>query len=236
MMFGMTLTEIFVANVRRIMSEKSPPWTQMRLADAMGVKPPTITTMLKGNVWPSNDRIESVATALGVTPAELLSDSSATPLPTRPPLHPLDLSKIEPKPILGVAGAGPGRAEIAPGEMVDVRREFRGANGYVVVHGDSMVRDGILDGDRLTVLPREIQDGDRVVAWIAKQEGLVIKILRVDEEGNRVLVGRGNDAAKPMRLREDRGDHVYGAYAGLIRTEGTTAPPAEKAAKGKRKK
>ena len=68
----MTLTELFVANVRRLMRVRDPAWTQAKLAEVLGMKPSNVTTLLKGSTWPSQDRLQRVADALGVKPYELL--------------------------------------------------------------------------------------------------------------------------------------------------------------------
>lgn len=64
-------TAAIVAKIKKILVETGV--SQTKLAERMGVKPPTVTNMLKGNPIKS-DSLGKIADALGISPCELLCE------------------------------------------------------------------------------------------------------------------------------------------------------------------
>lgn len=91
-------------------------------------------------------------------------------------LHGQD-SKVLPIPFLGRVAAGSPIERIHEGEFIDVPVNFMKSPGdyfALKVEGDSMIDEGIFDGDFLVVLSQKnAKDGDLVVAGI--EEGATVK-------------------------------------------------------------
>jgi repressor LexA len=85
------------------------------------------------------------------------------------------------------------------------------------VRGDSMVDDGIRDGDYVVVSKRSTaQNGQTVVALIRGEATLK----RYYAEGARVRLQPANSAMKPLTI-DSRDVTVQGVVTGLIRTYST---------------
>lgn len=86
-------------------------------------------------------------------------------------------SKVLPIPFLGRVAAGAPLERIHEGEFIDVPVNFMKSPGdyfALKVEGDSMIDEGIFDGDFLVVLSQKnAKDGDLVVAGI--EEGATVK-------------------------------------------------------------
>ena len=98
-----------------------------------------------------------------------------------------------------------------------VSPEMLGAgNHYALeVHGDSMIDEGILDGD--TVLIKETstaRNGDIVVAFIIEEEEATLK--KIYKSGNEIELVAANPAYEPRKFTSDK-VQVQGQLIGLVR-------------------
>lgn len=98
-----------------------------------------------------------------------------------------------------------------------VSPEMLGAgNHYALeVHGDSMIDEGILDGD--TVLIKETstaRNGDIVVAFIIEEEEATLK--KIYKSGNEIELVAANPAYEPRKFTSDK-VQVQGQLVGLVR-------------------
>ena len=121
-------------------------------------------------------------------------------------------------PILGYAPAGtPWYAEenIEGYFKVDQSDMPRGEKFALHVKGDSMVEDGIRDGDMIVVLQQsDANNGDTVVAMV---DGAVT-VKRFYREKNRIRLQPANASLKPMFYDESSGDfRVLGKVIALHR-------------------
>ncbi len=91
-----------------------------------------------------------------------------------------------------------------------------GGNHYALeVHGDSMIDEGILDGD--TVLIKETstaRNGDIVVAFIVEEEEATLK--KIYKSGNEIELVAANPAYEPRKFTSDK-VQVQGQLVGLVR-------------------
>lgn len=90
-----------------------------------------------------------------------------------------------------------------------------GSHYALEVHGDSMIDEGILDGD--TVLIRETssaQNGDIVVAFIIEEEEATLK--KLYKKGSTVELVAANPAYEPRQFPSDQVE-VQGQLVGLVR-------------------
>ena len=89
-------------------------------------------------------------------------------------------------------------------------------NHYALeVHGDSMIDEGILDGD--TVLIKETstaRNGDIVVAFIIEEEEATLK--KIYKSGNEIELVAANPAYEPRKFTSDK-VQVQGQLIGLVR-------------------
>lgn len=110
-----------------------------------------------------------------------------------------DAARAVSVPLLGRVAAGrPIEAIETPSERIAVPEEFlRGKNTYVLrVVGNSMIEDGILDGDYVVVEERATaNDGETVVATV-NGEATVKRFYR--EKGDKFRLQPANQAMKPI--------------------------------------
>jgi hypothetical protein len=104
-------------------------------------------------------------------------------------------------PLLGAVAAGSPIEAIEHPETVEVPREFVGKKEtYVLrVEGDSMIEDGIHDGDLIVVERRPTaQTGETVVALIDDGEATVKRFYREGKDKNPAPTGQQRDEADDL--------------------------------------
>ncbi|MGE0080641.1 MAG: transcriptional repressor LexA [Thiohalomonadaceae bacterium] len=119
-------------------------------------------------------------------------------------------------PLLGTIAAGRPIEAVAQPEHIEVPPLLRSrAPCYVLrVRGDSMVDEGILDGDYVIIEAREqARDGEIVVALVDGQEATLKRLQRHSGE---VLLHPANAAMEPMRYAPER-VKIQGVLVGQMR-------------------
>lgn len=119
-------------------------------------------------------------------------------------------------PLLGEVAAGLPIEAIENPETVEVPRDFVGRKESFVlrVRGESMIDDGIRDGDLIIVESRKsAQPGDTVVALI---DGSDATVKRFYPEGPIVRLDPANATMKPMRFPAEQ-VQLQGVVIGLMR-------------------
>ncbi|MBS3958888.1 MAG: transcriptional repressor LexA [Xanthomonadaceae bacterium] len=120
-------------------------------------------------------------------------------------------------PLLGRVAAG---APIDPqaaeeGRMLLDRALFFPRPDYLLrVQGDSMVEDGIFDGDLIAVRRSPVADNHQIV--VARLDG-AITVKRLRRTGDRVLLLPRNPAHAPIEVPADADFAIEGLYCGLVR-------------------
>jgi repressor LexA len=125
--------------------------------------------------------------------------------------------------LLGAVAAGHPIEPFPEEETIEVPSSLLGKGEHFVlrVRGDSMIEDGIRDGDYVVVARRaSAQNGQTVVALIRGEATLK----RYYAEGSRVRLQPANAAMKPLTV-EARDVVLQGVVTGLIR-DYSAAPPA----------
>jgi repressor LexA len=120
-------------------------------------------------------------------------------------------------PLLGRIAAGRPIEAIADDARMDVPANLRTRDDcYVLqVRGDSMIEDGILDGDWIVVEPRDsASNGQVVVALVDGSEATVKRLLQ--RPGEVVLIP-ANGSMAPMHLAPDRVS-IQGVVVGQMRS------------------
>ncbi len=119
-------------------------------------------------------------------------------------------------PLLGVVAAGAPIESIPDEERISVPADFlRGGEHYVLrVRGDSMIDDGVHDGDLVVVRAAErAADGDMVVALVGGE----VTLKRAFQEGpSNVRLQPANPALPPLVVPVEE-VHVQGVVEALLR-------------------
>ena len=118
-------------------------------------------------------------------------------------------------PLLGLVAAGRPIEPFPHEESIEVPSSMLGKGEHFVlrVRGESMIEDGILDGDYVVVARREkAESGQTVVALIRGEATLK----RYYSEGARVRLQPANAAMKPLTV-DARDVTIQGVVTGLIR-------------------
>lgn len=120
-------------------------------------------------------------------------------------------------PVLGRVAAGSpigADAALADTLTLDVRL-FSAAPDYLLrVQGDSMIEDGILDGDLVAVQrAADARDGQTVVARIDGE----LTIKRLQRSARRLRLLPRNPAHAPIEVQRGQDFAIEGVYCGLVR-------------------
>jgi repressor LexA len=121
-------------------------------------------------------------------------------------------------PILGRVAAGqPILAEESYDGSLELRDLFGDPNGMFAlrVRGDSMIDEGILEGDYVIVRKQDRADAGQVVVALVDDEATV-KYYR--PRGNRVELEPANARYKPIVVRPDQSFGILGVVKGVVRT------------------
>lgn len=124
-------------------------------------------------------------------------------------------------PLLGVVAAGQPIEAVLNYQTVCITRDMlgRGRTYALRVRGDSMLDEGILDGDIIICLAAETaEDGQTVVALIDGSEATVKKFYR---ERGAVRLEPANPRYKPLRIKPPHRVQIQGTLVGVIRRYGS---------------
>jgi len=120
-------------------------------------------------------------------------------------------------PFLGTIAAGRPIQAVPQPETMQVPDELLGNRPcYVLqVHGDSMIEEGILDGDYVVIEQRDsARNGEIVVALVANEE---VTLKRIEQKPGRVILHPANASMKPMTYSPDE-MQIQGVLKGLLRS------------------
>jgi repressor LexA len=118
-------------------------------------------------------------------------------------------------PLLGSVAAGSPIEELAHHESVDVPESLlgRGENFALRVKGNSMIEDGIHDGDTVIVKKQSQALNGQTIVALMKNEAT---IKRFYQKGDRIVLQPANSQMKPIQI--EGGDFtIVGVVIGLIR-------------------
>jgi repressor LexA len=122
-------------------------------------------------------------------------------------------------PVLGRVAAG---APIGPDIdlhdtfTLDSRTFLRVPDYLLRVKGDSMIEDGIFDGDLVGILQSaEARDGQIIVARLDGE----VTIKRLERAENQLRLLPRNPAYQPIVVRPDQDFAIEGVFCGLVRRE-----------------
>lgn len=126
-----------------------------------------------------------------------------------------------PVPLLGVIAAGEPIEAISNPEEIEVPSALAGGSGcYALrVNGDSMIGEGIFDGDYVVVEEKPVPDnGDTVVALLDGANVTLKKFYKERKGGKkRIRLQPANPEMEPIILGEDDTIEIQGRVRGLVR-------------------
>ncbi|MBI3495242.1 transcriptional repressor LexA [Candidatus Berkelbacteria bacterium] len=116
-------------------------------------------------------------------------------------------------PLLGTIAAGFPIEAIRTPETIDIPADMRTPDVFALkVHGDSMVNDGILDGDYVIIEPTEQPKNGDIVVSLLDQDAVTLKRFYLEHDHVRLEPANGN--YNPIRVKKVT---IQGKVKGLIR-------------------
>lgn len=124
-------------------------------------------------------------------------------------------AEIRELPFLGYIAAGQPLDVVASSETITVPQVLtsRGENYVLKVRGDSMIDDGIHDGDFVIITRRELAENGQMVVANVRGE---VTLKRFYREGGRVRLQPANERMTPILVKADE-VMVQGIVVGLMR-------------------
>jgi repressor LexA len=118
-------------------------------------------------------------------------------------------------PLVGIVSAGKPIEAIETRDTVAVPPTMAHEGNFVLrVEGQSMVEDGILDGDYVVVRKQEYAERGQTVVAIMGNEATVKRFHR---KGNHIELHPANAAMEPIIVRNDETFRIEGVVVGVIR-------------------
>jgi len=172
-----------------------------QLAGRVGIHFSHLSKIENGKDTIGRDSLAKIAEELGVDPDLLLGESGHQTVPFR---------------ILGSVAAGVPIEAIENVETFDLSKIFDPHGHFLLrVKGDSMILDGINDGDMAIVRHTTVaRNGDTVVAVIDGEATLK----RFKKQGRNVILIPANERLKETVYPASRVE-IRGVFVGLIRTK-----------------
>jgi len=123
--------------------------------------------------------------------------------------------EIRELPFLGYIAAGQPLDVVASNETITVPQVLtsRGENYVLKVRGDSMIDDGIHDGDFVIITKRELAENGQMVVANVRGE---VTLKRFYREGGRVRLQPANERMAPIMAKADE-VMIQGIVVGLMR-------------------
>lgn len=121
-------------------------------------------------------------------------------------------------PLMGLIAAGGPIEAIRDPRPIEVPKSMlsAGANYYALkIAGESMIEDGIFDGDIVIVREQQtVDDGEKAVAYLPDKNAVTLK--RIYREKDRIKLAPANKALKPFY---ETNVEIQGKVVGILRKE-----------------
>lgn len=183
--------------------------TQQQAAERAGLPLRSYQNWEGGARRPRPDAVLPLAKVLGVDAGEILAAMGRSD-PAKPRRRGQSI------PLIGTVGAGRAEDDAFPeGSMLEVHALYPGDCFAYRAKGDSMLESHICNGDYVVIRRTpEPKAGDKVVAWLADQNGHVVKTLRGTPSRRKLESFTGGGYWHHWLTDADR---VYGTLVGVIR-------------------
>lgn len=128
-------------------------------------------------------------------------------------LTPLWDERIFEIPLLGTIAAGKPIEAIRTSETIQIPKDMLGKDVFALkVRGNSMIKEGIFDGDYVIIQPAQVARNGEIVVALIDNENVTLK--KFYKEKNQVRLEAANAKMKPMRLKKVL---IQGIVKGVIR-------------------
>jgi repressor LexA len=119
-------------------------------------------------------------------------------------------------PLVGLVAAGKPIEAISTPDTIDVPASMvgTGENFVLQVQGDSMIDDGILDGDYVVVRKQAHADNGQTVVALIRGEATVKRLVRNE---NRIELHPANPTMQPFVIDDEEDFSLDGVVVGVIR-------------------
>ena len=119
-------------------------------------------------------------------------------------------------PLIGAIAAGQPIAAVQDNETVDVANIFLGAKRYALkVKGDSMIEEGIFDGDIVICQQSDTANNGQIVVALIDDDEATLKRFKRNKDAT-VVLHPANSTMQPMVYPASR-VKIQGIYIGLLR-------------------
>lgn len=171
------------------------------LADRVGIHFSHLSKIENGRDRIGRESLARIAEELGVDPDLMLGTAGHQPIPFR---------------LVGNIAAGMPIEAVEDIEAFDLSRVFDPHDHFLLrVRGDSMVLDGINDGDLAIIRHSNVaRNGDTVAALVDGQEGTLKRFRKAKDT---IILIPANDQMKQMEFAASRVE-IRGVFVGLVRT------------------
>lgn len=133
-------------------------------------------------------------------------------------IHLVDQSPTYFLPLVGKIAAGKPIEAIEDRETVDIMNIFLGPGRYALkVQGDSMIEEGILDGDVVVCEHRQIAEAGKIVVALIDSQEVTLKRIHYNPDDT-ITLFPANSNHQPMTYSKER-VQIQGIYIGLIRCD-----------------
>lgn len=117
--------------------------------------------------------------------------------------------------LMGIIDAGRPIEAIRTNETIDIPRDMMGKKTFALrVRGESMIEDGILDGDYVIIEQTSSPRNGEIVVALVDNANATLK--RFYDEKNNIRLQPANKTMKPMLFKRDRVT-IQGKVKGVIR-------------------
>ena len=178
--------------------------SRKKFAERLSFSYPTVCAWLECKRYPRTEKIEAIAKYLGINKSSLINPHSHAERDIR------EWSPTKLLPIVGDIRCNPDGCyanEDLQGYL-PVDPSFVGNDAFVLItHGDSMIGDGIFDGD-LAIVEKNtyIRNGDIVAAIVDGDFGMLKHYKR---EGDVLVLSSSNPIYEPLVFTKGEIDRVY---------------------------
>ena len=119
-------------------------------------------------------------------------------------------------PLAGLVAAGKPIEAVETPDSIEVPASMLGAghNFVLRVQGESMIGDGILDGDYVVVRKQAQADNGQTVVALIRGEATVKRFYR---KGRHIELHPANPAMAPIRVEDEESFRIEGVVVGVIR-------------------
>lgn len=211
----MDTRKIIARNINKLLQENN--LTQKELARKVKCAESTISYLRKGERTPSMEMVDRVATALGVSRAELITDQDEEGHPK--PSNLVPMPEMVRLPVVGKIACGtPILAQENIEAFYQAPKEWR-ANMYLTCQGDSM-EPLIKNGDMVAIREQQDAETDEIVAIMELDSGDGFATLKkLKKRPDRVELWPLNPDYEPIvYLKEEINNlRIIGLAVGVIR-------------------